>query len=264
MARSTKLTDSPFVYEVHFDDNLSLWNENHFSLRLTNCLQKYQIIPEATAKYTARDGQHFGKEEIAKFFIFHGSPDITLSRVDKEVAVEVTMNQNIVVIDKEQDTNEDADDQEQDASDLEQDADKQQQWNADEQQWDVDEQEQDVGNQMRGKYAIVENKCQQVEISVINKILLPEEMSEVLGNVHKVLTENLLTKVDNSVILNTNEVCSGLFLSKVFGACHCKVTMPLINTNMETDEGILQYAEIRSYMHGQLAKHDLCCHLNLL
>ena len=25
VARTTKLTDSPFVYEVHFDDNLSLW-----------------------------------------------------------------------------------------------------------------------------------------------------------------------------------------------------------------------------------------------
>ena len=82
----------------------------------------------------------------------------------------------------------------------------------------------------------------------------PEEISEVLGNVHKVFTKNhLLTKVDNGAILNTTVECSGVLLSKVLGACHYKVIMSLINMHMETVKGGLQYVEIKSYMHGQLA-----------
>lgn len=50
---NAKLTDLPFVFERDFYDNISLWNENHFSLRLANCLLTYPIIPEVTAVYTA-------------------------------------------------------------------------------------------------------------------------------------------------------------------------------------------------------------------
>ena len=82
--------DSPFVYKSYFD-NLSLWNENLFSLRLANCLRKYPIVPGAIARYTAREGHLFGKEEISKYFIFHGSPDITLA-----VKVESNVHENIV------------------------------------------------------------------------------------------------------------------------------------------------------------------------
>ena len=110
MMAKAKLVNSPFVYKVHFNDNLSTWNENHFSLRLVNCLMKYPVVPGTVAEYTAREGQLFDQLEDAKYFIFHGSPDIILRRVG--------VDKNVVVVNEGQE--EDGDDQleEQDEQDL--------------------------------------------------------------------------------------------------------------------------------------------------
>ena len=89
VARTNKLH---FVHKVHIDDNLSMWNENYFSLRLVNYLMKYPIVPGTFAEYTAREGQQFGKLEDAKYFIFHGSPDIILRKVE--------INEHVVVVNK--------------------------------------------------------------------------------------------------------------------------------------------------------------------
>ena len=224
-----KLTDSPFVFEIHFNDNMSLWNENHFSLRLANCLRTYPIIPGVTAMYTAREGQHFGKQENSKYFLFHGSPDITLKRkVDEAV-------EKILVLGGE----------------------------AEEESTCTENDEMTIGN------AIIENKVSPVEACEICGVSIPGEISEVLANIHSVLVKALLSSIGtgNNPCGSTTLSCSGTFLAKVQGVCQCKLVMPLIIINGETRDGDgdnSQYVKVTSFMHGQLGKDNLCCHLNNL
>jgi len=53
-----------------------------FSLRLTNCLKEYPIVPNTVATYEARKGQGFKHHPHTKFFLFHGSLDILIMKVD--------------------------------------------------------------------------------------------------------------------------------------------------------------------------------------
>ena len=103
---------------------------------------------------------------------------------------------------------------------------------------------------------------------------IPEEILEVLANIHSVLVKALLTSIckGNNPSSSTTITCSDMFLAKVLGVCHCKLVMPLIIINEETgddneetrDKDSSQYVNITSYMHGQLHKDSLCYHLNNL
>ena len=56
-ARRQKLHDVPFVYKINFNDHVMTWNEDQFSLRLYHCIKSTLY---------------------SKYFMFHGSPDLTL------------------------------------------------------------------------------------------------------------------------------------------------------------------------------------------
>ena len=77
----------------------------------------------------------------------------------------------------------------------------------------------------------------------------------------------VLTRNGNSNALNrTNVECSVVFLSKMLGACHCEVIMPLINIETRyNSKSCYQCVEIiLSYMNDQLRKDDFCCRINNL
>ena len=59
-------------------------------------MQKYPIIPKVTTKYTGREGQQFSKQEVSKFFLLHGSPDIVIKKIKDEENIGI--GENVIVI----------------------------------------------------------------------------------------------------------------------------------------------------------------------
>ena len=229
-ARTSVLTDSPFSYKENFNDNVTLWHENLFSIRLASCLRKYPIVPAIMAQYTGREGQQFARQESSIFYLFHGSPDIAIKRIGGDAR----SCEDVIILDK----------------DSENDA--------------VTDETNDAGpsDETTGDHiAIIENKSNQVDTVMVHDVTIPEDISEVLANIHIVLVKNFLTSICKGNATTTTTVeCRGVFLSKVLGACHCKMIMPVI----DVDESNLLQVALASCMHGQLTKDNLCCHLNKL
>ena len=223
-----------------------------------NCLQKYPIIPKVTAKYTGREGQQFSKQEVSKFFLFHGSPDIIIKKIKDEENIGI--GENVIVIAND----ESVADEERAAEDERAENDE---IAADDEIAMVADYEITTDN-----VGVIENKTHRVDTNIINNVTIPEEISEALANIHIVSVKNFLdniSKGNGSTITNTTIRCNGAFLSKILGACYCEVVMPLTEPLIDAEseswnKSSLLGIKLTSSMHEQLGKHNLCCHLNKL
>ena len=70
VAKINCIPESHFTFRFNYNDYLTTLEENHFTLRLNNCLMHYPIIPNTKVKYTAWKGNLLVKKNKQTFSYF--------------------------------------------------------------------------------------------------------------------------------------------------------------------------------------------------
>lgn len=196
----------------------------------------YLIIPGTIVEYAALKGRSFGKREDAKYFLFHGSPDITIKTRKSEGP---DADEGAVVVDRDDDNIEDKASGSNDA--------------------DI---EPETDESAYNDFWIIENKKRLPDTVTTDGVVAPTEIAKVLANMHLLLVKKALHKGGGN--LSDTLQNKGLFISRSLGAC--QLTMPIITIedSIRTTASSIreQKIQLTSYIHGQMDRESHCCHLN--
>ena len=190
-------------------------------------------------EYTVGEGCYFCCDEHSKFFMFHGSPDLTIKRkcCENDDRVVVVHKGNT---DKDKGSTDDSDDTAGDTAG-----------------------ETDTEESTYSDIAIVENKHKTSDTVMINRVVLPREVGEVLANLHSLLVKKTLNKLTKGNAFDVDDdkmVTKGIFVSKELGVCHCLLMIPIVTIGDGTVRNTSQKVDVTSYMYGHLDCRSLCYH----
>ena len=88
-AKNNKETQGMFAYKEEFTEDGAKWDENVWSKRLGACIENYIVDSSYMVKYTGDQANKIYNNKLY-YHRFHGAPDLTIRKCEREVATVVT------------------------------------------------------------------------------------------------------------------------------------------------------------------------------
>lgn len=244
--RADAVRDSVFSFQDSFFEFGSMWEEDQWSKRLYQGLERYlrtdTDLPAGKyeVNYVAKDGKLFHKKNDPDLYIFRGSPDILFTWYgnDTSVAVTIVPGEHTSPSQEKQPQPQPGELEDEDTSSA------------------------------ASSNSVVENMLQRSHVFQISGIPAYEKTGELIANLHILAVKKMqrmmqrMLKHEGTTIPSSITV-GGILVDKLYGIIRCKIVVPIHDGDTSTC-AVDPRLDISSSLRGMLEADSLCYHLKTL